>query len=97
MRHFTLIALMLAAPAFASNTGEAVYKKACMACHTAGVAGAPKTGDKAVWAARLKAGKQALYTAAIKGKGTMPAKGGQAALSDAEVRAAVDFMLDKSK
>ena len=96
MRQIALLALILAAPAFAAP-GEDTYKKACMACHAAGVAGAPKTGDKAAWAARSKAGKAALYNTAIKGKGAMPAKGGQAALSDADVKAAVDFMLSKSK
>ncbi len=73
--------------------GKSVYDAACMACHAAGVAGAPKTGDKAAWAPRLKTGKDALHAAAIKGKGAMPAKGGNAALSDDDVKAAVDYLI----
>ena len=57
------------------------------------MAGAPKLGDKAAWAPRLKAGKAALVAAVIKGKGAMPPKGGNASLSDDAVKAAVDHML----
>ena len=60
-------------------------------CHAAGVAGAPKFGDKAAWAARLPAGVDALYTSVAKGKGAMPPRGGAQA-SDADLRAAVEFM-----
>ncbi len=81
----------------AAADGEGVYNKACVACHGTGAAGAPKLGDKAAWAPRVAQGADALYTAAIKGKGVMPAKGGAATLSDAEVKAAVDFMVAKSK
>jgi cytochrome c5 len=84
-------AAVAAAPAAAVD-GKKVYDTACMACHAAGVAGAPKLGDKAAWAPRLKTGMDALYTAALKGKGAMPAKAGNAALSDAEVKASVDYM-----
>lgn len=77
--------------------GKKVYDTACAACHVAGVAGAPKFGDKAAWAPRVKTGADALYASAIKGKGAMPAKGGNAALSDAEVKAAVDVMLASVK
>ncbi|MBX9904291.1 MAG: c-type cytochrome [Burkholderiales bacterium] len=90
-----------AAPAAAGGgdaaKGKSVYDAACMACHAAGVAGAPKTGDKAGWAPRLKTGKDALYTAAIKGKGAMPAKGGNASLSDGDVKAAVDYLIGLAK
>jgi cytochrome c5 len=61
------------------------------------VAGAPKIGDKAAWAARLKAGKDALYASALKGKGAMPPKGGNASLSDEAVKAAVDHLLAAAK
>lgn len=76
--------------------GKAVYDATCAACHTTGAAGAPKLGDKAAWAPRLgdMAGMKA---AAIKGKGVMPAKGGNSALSDADVNAAVDYMVAQSK
>lgn len=69
-------------------------------CHAAGVAGAPKPGDKADWGPRIAQGKDTLYKHAIEGftgaKGMMPAKGGAANLSDADVKAAVDYMADKS-
>ena len=61
------------------------------------MAGAPKFGDKAAWAPRLKAGKDALRASAIKGKGAMPPKGGNASLSDDAVKAAVDYMAGAAK
>jgi cytochrome c5 len=89
------------APAAGTQTaaldGQAVYQKACAACHAAGVAGAPKYGDKAAWSPRIAQGKEALYTSALKGKGAMPPKGGNAALSDAEVKAAVDYLVEHAK
>lgn len=81
------------AAAPAAGKGKAVYDATCMACHAAGVAGAPKAGDKAAWAARLKPGMPALYTSALKGKSAMPPKGGNLSLPDADVRAAVDYMV----
>lgn len=89
-----------AAPAAAGGDaakGKSVYDTACMACHVAGVAGAPKTGDKAAWAPRLNTGKDALYAAVIKGKGAMPPKGGNASLSDADIKAAVDYLAGLAK
>ena len=80
------------AAASAKPDGKKVYDTTCMVCHGTGVAGAPKFGDKAAWAPRLKAGADALYATALKGKGAMPAKGGNNALSDADVKAAVDYM-----
>jgi cytochrome c5 len=77
--------------------GKTVYETNCAACHAAGVAGAPKVGDKAAWAPRLKAGTEALHASALKGKGAMPAKGGNAALADADVKAAVDYMAGQSQ
>jgi cytochrome c5 len=77
--------------------GAAVYQSACSACHASGAAGAPKAGDKTAWAPRLKAGVNSLYANALKGKGAMPAKGGNAALADAEVKAAVDYLLGLAK
>ena len=58
-------------------------------------AGAPKVGEKAVWAPRIAQGKDALYEHAIKGKGVMPAKGGNPALTDDQVKATVDWMLEQ--
>ena len=76
----------------AAGTGEALYKQACSVCHVAGVAGAPKFGDKAAWAPRVAGGLDALTASVIKGKGAMPPKGGSAA-SDADIKAAVEYML----
>lgn len=84
------------AAAVAAN-GEALYKQACTVCHAAGVAGAPKTGDKAAWAPRIALGVDALTASAIKGKGAMPPKGGAMAASDAEIRAAVQYLVDRAK
>jgi cytochrome c5 len=64
-----------------------------MACHAAGVANAPKFGDKKAWAPHLVHGVDELVQTALKGKGAMPPKGGNLTLSDAEVKAAVDYML----
>lgn len=83
-------AVVAAAPA-AAGAGEALYKQACQVCHAAGVAGAPKFGDKAAWAPRIQAGVDVLYATATTGKGAMPARGGTTA-SDADLRAAVDYM-----
>lgn len=76
-----------------AGKGKSVYDSACTVCHAAGVAGAPKAGDKAAWAPRLKTGMAALYTSSLKGKNAMPAKGGNPALADADVKAAVDYMV----
>jgi cytochrome c5 len=83
--------------ASAAAGGKDVYDKVCTACHSAGVAGAPKFGDKAAWAPRVKEGKDHLYASALKGKGAMPPKGGNPALSDADVKAAVDYMVSAAK
>jgi len=81
----------------AAVDGKKTFEGACAVCHAAGVAGAPKVGEKAIWAPRIAQGKDALYEHALKGKGVMPAKGGNAALSDADVKASVDYMVSLSK
>ncbi|HET7096916.1 MAG TPA: c-type cytochrome, partial [Casimicrobiaceae bacterium] len=87
-----------AAPAAAAKPdGKKVYDTTCMACHSTGAAGAPKLGDKAAWAPRIKTGVDALHASALKGKGAMPAKGGNTALSEADVAAAVDYMVAAGK
>ena len=82
--------------AAAAGNGQALYQQACLACHAAGVAGAPKVGDKAAWAPRIAQGLPTLVNSAIKGKGAMPPKGGSAA-PDSEIRAAVEYMVNASK
>ncbi len=84
------------AAAAAGQGGEAVYSKACIVCHSTGVAGAPKVGDKAAWEPRLAQGMDTLMSTALKGKGAMPPKGGHASLSDAEIKSAIEYMLEKS-
>jgi cytochrome c5 len=89
-----------AAPAVANaDAGKALYNSACIACHGAGVAGAPKIADKAAWAPRIKQGNAVLYEHALKGfqgkAGVMPPKGGSSAPDD-DVKAAVDFMVASS-
>ncbi|MBA4740631.1 MAG: cytochrome c5 family protein [Burkholderiales bacterium] len=80
-------------PAIAVDPGESLYNTVCQACHAAGIAGAPKTGDQSVWSARLDLGNNVLYQSVIKGKNLMPARGGATNASDDDIRAAVDFML----
>ncbi len=81
--------------------GQKVYQSSCIACHGAGVAGAPMVGNAAAWADRIAAGNDSLYANAINGlvgsSGVMPAKGGNTTLSDAEVKAAVDHMVSQSQ
>lgn len=94
-------AVAAAAPAkLSADAGKGIYNASCAACHGAGIAGAPKLGDKANWSARIKQGDAVLYEHAIKGfqgkAGMMPPKGGSTA-SDAEVKAAVDYMVAASK
>ncbi len=86
-----------AAPAAGKPDGKKTYDTTCSVCHAAGVAGAPKFGDKAAWAPRIKTGMDALYASALKGKAAMPAKGGNASLPDADVKAAVDYMVAAGK
>ena len=88
-------------PTAKAADGKGTYDKACFVCHAAGVAGAPKLGDKAAWGPRIAQGNDTLYTHALKGftgkKGMMPAKGGNVSLADADVQAAVDYMVSQGK
>jgi cytochrome c5 len=76
----------------ASQAGKALYTQVCQACHAAGVLNAPKYGDKDAWAPRLKEPMETVYNYALHGRGAMPPKGGSNA-SDADVKAAVDYMV----
>ena len=82
-----------------ADAGEKLFSSVCATCHTAGLMGAPKLGDKADWAPRIAQGKDTLYKNAIVGyqgkSGVMPARGGSQA-SDEEVKAAVDYMVSKA-
>jgi len=88
-------------PVAAALTGPQVYNSACLACHSAGVGGAPVVGDAAAWSPRIAQGVAVLTKHAIEGytgsAGYMPAKGGRTDLSDAEVVDAVEYMVDQSK
>jgi cytochrome c5 len=87
-----------AAPAAAkADAVPALYTQACAVCHVAGVAGAPKLGDKAAWAPRLAAGVDGLTASVIKGKGAMPPKGGAMAAADADIKAVVSYMVGTVK
>lgn len=89
-----------AVPVADAALGKSVYGKTCALCHAAGIAGAPKPGNKDEWGPRIAQGKETLYKHAMEGftgtKGAMPARGGNAKLTDEEVKAAVDFMADQS-
>jgi cytochrome c5 len=93
--------IQVAAAAPVKVNGQQVYQSACVACHGAGIAGAPKLGDASQWGKRIAKGLDSLYASAINGvqgsAGVMPAKGGNPALSDAEVKAAVDYLVAQSK
>lgn len=93
-------AAAVAAPAAAADGADrikTIYTASCAACHTSGAAGAPKLGDKSTWGPRIKSGADVLYNSALKGKNAMPAKGGNASLSDADVKAVVDYMVSQAK
>jgi cytochrome c5 len=78
------------------RTGEQVYQAACTACHSAGAAGAPKSGDTAAWAPRIKLGLDALVKSVINGKGAMPARAGNPDLDDTELARAVVYMANNA-
>ncbi len=81
----------------ANKVGENTYKSICVGCHSTGALGAPKLGDKVAWAPRIAKGIDALYSSALKGKNSMPAKGGNTSLPDADVKATVDYIVAASK
>jgi len=86
-----------AASAGSAAEGKAVYDQTCHVCHGTGLAGSPKYGDKAAWAPRIATGMDTLYNAALHGLRAMPPKGGNASLTDAQVKAAVDYMVAAAK
>ena len=78
------------------RSGESIVQSRCAQCHGTGVGGAPKIGDQRAWVGRAKDGFDSLVQSAIRGHGQMPARGGMADLTDAEMREAVAFMFDRS-
>jgi len=92
---------VVAAASSPGRDGQQVYQASCGACHDAGIAGAPKFGDKGQWAKRIAKGVDTLYASAVNGvqgsAGAMPPKGGNAALTNAEVKAAVDYIVARGK
>mgnify|MGYP001558023927 CR=1 FL=1 len=90
------------APASGADAGKQTYDTLCFSCHGSGLPMVPQFGDKAAWEPRIAQGMDVLYTRAIGGyTGTagmpMPAKGGNPALTDDQVKAAVDYMLSSAK
>ncbi len=83
--------------AWADIDGEAIFNQACMACHATGAAGAPISGNAEQWASHIEKGMDTLYDHAINGFNAMPPKGGHATLSDDEVKASVDYMVEESQ
>jgi cytochrome c5 len=77
--------------------GKAVYDASCAMCHNSDAMGAPKPGDKAAWEPRLAKGMETVMKNTIEGFNTMPAKGGNPALTDEQLKSAVDYMIDGIK
>jgi len=88
--------VVVAASAADLAIGEKVYNTSCVSCHGAAVLGAPKLGDKPTWTPRIAKGVDTLYKSAMEGFKMMPPRGGNAALKDEELKAAVDFMVSKA-
>ncbi len=105
MKHIRVVAVMmlLGVSFTATASGVSVYQGSCIACHNIGVGGAPKLGDKLAWQPRITQGLDVLVQHTIQGfkspggKAMMPPRGGKAALSDADIRAAVQYMVSQSK
>jgi cytochrome c5 len=101
----TALAIKSAGPVTAAaavpENGTAAYETACVACHGAGIAGAPKVGDKAAWGPRIAQGKETLYNHALHGfngkSGVMPPKGGRADWPDDLIKQAVDHIVELNK
>lgn len=91
------ISILLAAQTTYAAEGGVVYAQTCALCHASGVAGAPKVSDKSAWTSRLATGREAMLAIVLKGKGSMPPKGGNASLSDAEAKSAMEYMLSQIK
>lgn len=97
----SLAGLLISQTAAAQNPppspGLTAFNQNCAMCHIPGLANSPKLGDKEAWAPRLATGREALLKSATNGKGVMPARGGNPKLTDAELEAALDYMLAAAK
>ena len=91
---YAVAGLFIVANGAQAADGKAIYDANCAACHNVL---APKIGDKAAWAPLIKKGNDALVQSVIAGKGMMPARGGHATLTDADVKASVEYIVSKSK
>ncbi|MGB5179231.1 MAG: c-type cytochrome [Gammaproteobacteria bacterium] len=78
-----------------SVDGQKIYKASCQACHVAGIAGAPKQGDKVAWAPRIAKGNDALLSSVKNGLNAMPPKGACMSCSDEELRAAIAYLVEQ--
>ena len=86
-------ALLLVAPLMVQADGQAVYEKHCKACHEAGLANAPKPGDKAAWEPRVAKGTDAMLQTVVKGKGAMPPKGTCMSCDEGTLKAAIEVLV----
>jgi cytochrome c5 len=91
------IVMTLGTVAEAGGTGEQIYNSSCTACHATGAAGAPKLGDREAWAPRIATGNDSLLASLMNGKNAMPPKGACASCSDADLKAALDYLVSQSK
>jgi cytochrome c5 len=92
-----LLALFGAAQVALAADGKDVYVKSCAPCHDKGMAGAQKLTEKDKWAPIVKQGADAMTATVIKGKGAMPPRGGTSSLSDADIKASVDYIIQQVK
>ena len=81
----------------AAADGQQIYQQSCQSCHAAGVAGAPKLGDKDAWAPRIATGMDAIMTSVMNGKNAMPPRGACGSCSDDDLKAAAEYMMDQAK
>ena len=99
IKYFFILVISLAFNGLAVADTKSDYETKCTACHGFGVAGAPKLDDAANWEPRIAKGVETLYENAINGftgdAGVMPAKGGFADLTDDQIKALVDYMLEQ--
>lgn len=96
-KHILLVlgTVLFATPAFA-HSGKAVYEQTCFSCHAKGVMNAPKLGDKEAWAPRIAEGKPTLMNHADYGFKSMPPHGGNDDLSEQDISAAIDYMVEQA-